>query len=343
MSIPADKSRAHLRRRHRLSHQQIDQWLGERSGNAHLAEKMRQLEKTNAFLTFTDKLREAGFDFVCFKGALLSQRIYGDTTTRIASDIDLLLPVQQLDAFIAFMLQNGFVFTEKNYWSDKPNQRAVVLRRFKHLAFQHPNTKILVEVHWKLTVECPIPHERQLELIHSNLTTLVFQNRAFRVLKPELELVYLMIHGCQHRYKRLKWLMDIRDYPYHQLDMGLFDELIRAFCAETIAALSVAVCRQVFETTPPIATTRRPPGYMLQDIYAHIEAPESEELQLSRFYVGYAFGLQMFTGVNNKLRVMERFFFRREDALELDTAYPALYYLYRPYSVIRRWFVSPPR
>lgn len=336
-AIPSDTSRAHLRRRHRLSHQQIDMLLGERSGAAHLPEKMRQLEKINAFLVFSDQMRAAGFDFVCFKGALLSERIYGDATVRISSDIDILLPVHQLEGFIGFMRARGFDFTEKNYWSDKPNQQAVILHRFKHLAFRHPVTGMLVEVHWKLTVECPIGHERQLERIHANLEQVTFHNRTFQVLRPELELVYLLIHGCQHRYKRLKWLMDIRDYPYQRLDLPLFYDLIRAFHAETILALSVEVCRQVFGVVPPLETERKAPAYMLRDVCAHIEAPEVEDLQISRFYVGYAFGLEMFTGFRNKLLVLERFFFRREDVLGLDTRYTGLYYLYRPYSVVRRW------
>jgi hypothetical protein len=43
-----------------------------------------------------------------------------------------------------------------------------------------------------------------------NLSQLSFAGRTFTVLNPELDLLYLVIHGGLHGFFRLKWLVDIK-------------------------------------------------------------------------------------------------------------------------------------
>jgi len=340
MSIPSDKSRAHLRRRHRLSHQQIDQWLGERSGNAHLAEKMRQLEKTNAFLTFTDQLREAGFDFVCFKGALLSQRIYGDPTVRICKDFDILIEPDQMTTCMGWMLDQGFELMDHNIWSEKPHQQKIIMDFMMHISFFHPQTRLALEIHWSIMHANPIKPEKRRQLIAENTEAMHFSGRSFKVLSPEMELVYLLIHGTNHRYHRLKWLMDIRDYPYHVLDEKQFYTLLKAFKADYCLDQAIQLCKVIFSTDIPLAPIARAPGILTKEALIQIEAPEPRPLTAGNFlprfvhYVSYKWN--RFPGIQGKLLALKELFIQPEDILLLNTRFPILYMLLRPYSFVRQ-------
>ena len=53
-------SREILHNRHRLSHQQIDMWLGENRSKEFLQEKMRQLVKVKNFINLGDLLHQNG-------------------------------------------------------------------------------------------------------------------------------------------------------------------------------------------------------------------------------------------------------------------------------------------
>ncbi|TVQ01115.1 MAG: hypothetical protein EA359_14560, partial [Balneolaceae bacterium] len=83
-------SRETLRHRHRLSHQQIDDILNEKTGKKYLPEKMVQLNKLSQFFDLTSEFDKHNLWYVNLKGPLLSQRIYDDPAVRIWRDFDFL-------------------------------------------------------------------------------------------------------------------------------------------------------------------------------------------------------------------------------------------------------------
>jgi hypothetical protein len=68
-----------LSKRHRLSHQQIDHWLGKIAASF-LQEKLNHLKMLRNFIAITDLLRQNEIPFISLKGPLLSQHIYNDPT-----------------------------------------------------------------------------------------------------------------------------------------------------------------------------------------------------------------------------------------------------------------------
>jgi hypothetical protein len=64
--------RNYLYKRHRLSHQQIDGWLGENRSKEYLPEKLERLEAVKNFLAVTDLFRQSDIHFISLKGPLLS-------------------------------------------------------------------------------------------------------------------------------------------------------------------------------------------------------------------------------------------------------------------------------
>ena len=74
--------RTNLHDRHRLSHEQVDRWLGENRSKEFFREKIDQLEMVNHFLAVTDQLNQRGIVFANIKGPLLSYLIYNDPAVR---------------------------------------------------------------------------------------------------------------------------------------------------------------------------------------------------------------------------------------------------------------------
>jgi hypothetical protein len=58
-------------------------------------------------------------------------------------------------------------------------------------------------------------------IVSENLQEIVFSGRKFTILNRELELLFLLLHGSRHGWERLKWLVDINDYPIDQLNIAI--------------------------------------------------------------------------------------------------------------------------
>ena len=85
------QDREYLIKRHRLSHRQIDNLLGETKSKEFIHTSMQSLEFIKHFIELIDLLKQHNISYINFKGPLLSQLIYGDPTVRFSHDIDILV------------------------------------------------------------------------------------------------------------------------------------------------------------------------------------------------------------------------------------------------------------
>ncbi len=79
------------------------------------------------------------------KGPLLAQELYGDVSMRTSKDLDVLIPVEDVDCAEAVLLQQGYVIKDQklrliNDWKWKDH----------HQSYYHPHKQIQVELHWRL-------------------------------------------------------------------------------------------------------------------------------------------------------------------------------------------------
>jgi hypothetical protein len=89
-----------LHNRHRLSHQQINTWLGEQQNQLVFEEKLQQLNQLSKFLEIADAFIKKDIWFLPLKGPMLSYRIYGDATCRISRDFDFLIKQKDVETTI---------------------------------------------------------------------------------------------------------------------------------------------------------------------------------------------------------------------------------------------------
>ena len=202
---------------------------------AQISDKEREVEARNRMLIWRcqDILDVLGVvDVVPLKGIYFLDNIYADSLgSRVLSDIDLLVPADQLDEAVSRLAaQLGYHETDSSRAS----------RRF------HPHSRLVgdglpLELHTKLavkfiglsdwTVLSPVPAE--------------FLGRGAHVLDDETNLVYMVCHFVKHGpFYCLKWVVDIlRWLELRRPDPSSSLERARALCAEVAFVAGIRVIR----------------------------------------------------------------------------------------------------
>lgn len=341
MSQPTLLNRSILYKRHRLSHQQIDNWLGEKEARNHLPEKFQLMTRTSEFLEIAKSFAENNISFIPLKGPLLSYRIYNDPSYRYFNDLDFLIATDSIEAAIR-------IFNERGYETpvyDLPAEacrRKILYRHMNEILFYNPGKRIGIDLHWQLlTGGRNINDQLLVRLIKSNQIKLSFQGQVFTVFAPEFELLYLIIHGGLHAWRRLKWLVDIRDMTEKmELDQLLFKKLT----GEMNAGRLVALCNQLldiyFPTAKPLPCDTPPSDFLLGFAQYSIRMETDQQKRSFREYLKSTwYTLHVFPVLGYKISMLKNIFFATDlaDSKWIPCS-PLLYYLLSPFWKIKRGF-----
>jgi Uncharacterised nucleotidyltransferase len=334
--IASLQNRNYLHDRHRLSHQQIDSWLGENRSKEFLHEKLKQLEAVKTFLWATDLLRNKGVSFVSLKGPLLSYRIYKDPTVRISHDIDILIEVAAIENTINILVENEYQLMGGYCWPQKQVQQELILGSCHHLSFYNKERSSCIEIHWVLMHGLPVSKKRMKNIIAGNLTEMIFAGRKFTVLNKELEFLFLLIHGSRHGWSRLKWLVDIKDYPASDVDAGIFGKLVWQLNARRIVVQANYFMNKFFHLQLPFSGEDRLPDYFIRFAQCSIDNEIQEEQSTTDLIHTYRYLWLMFPEFNSRCKMVFGALLRPGDISAIDSSFKIMYFLYRPYSFVKR-------
>lgn len=330
------QDRTYLHDRHRLSHQQIDRWLGENRSKEFMHEKLKRLEAVKHFLFVTDLFTQNKISFTSLKGPLLSYRIYRDPAVRISHDIDILIEITAIVPVMKILIENGFHLTEGSVWPQKKAQQELVTSAIHHLSFYNNEFECCVEVHWILMQELPVSLKRQREIIAANLTEIDFAGRKFTVLTKEFELLFLLIHGARHGWSRLKWLIDINEYPMAEMNYSKFEQLVKQLNAGRIIGQTNYLLGKFFNSSLPLKGDDRLAENFTRYALQSIDGELKVKLSTREMIGNYRYLWLMFPGFYYKFRLVTGSLFRPNDTQVIDSSFKVIYYLYRPYSFIKR-------
>ncbi len=241
--------RKDLYQRHRLSHQQIDDLLGEQQHDLVFEEKIEQLGQVAWFLEVTAALRKADIWFVAYKGPLLSYRIYKDSTCRRFKDFDFLVKPDKVQETIDVLGKLGFSPRFFN-WPSSRNKEKRLLLFLNQYTLDHPLKEISVEIHWSLVKYPAVLPKKMTSVVNENLQLTTFAGKQFNQFTLELELLHLVIHGGLHTWSRLKWLLDIHEIVSRfEIDKIKFENLVEHLQAKRLVGLCNALLSHFFPGT----------------------------------------------------------------------------------------------
>ncbi|WP_424767312.1 nucleotidyltransferase domain-containing protein [Paenibacillus sp. sgz302251] len=175
------------------------------------------------------------------KGPVLGSDLYGDISLRTSGDLDILIPIQDLDVVEELLIKLGYVKDEYiqailNDWK----------WRHHHITFFHLKKGIKIEVHWRLN---PGPgkepgfnelwERRRISKITSNPVSYLGREDLF---------LFLVSHGARHGWSRLRWLADIDQISKQNLNISSLRHLLKKYQLLHIGAQALILTSQLFQT-----------------------------------------------------------------------------------------------
>lgn len=211
------------------------------------------------------ELEDAAIKTVLLKGPILSERLYGDATVRLSTDLDLLIRPADLDRAVQALHPLGYKAP------DGPAEQ-YYRRHHHHLALDRPKGP-RVELHFRAFTGFGI-EIRAEEFVERSGRYPSSRGLACSILSPEDELLFLAIHAAGHGLARLGWLYDIkiwlRKYPH--VHWPIVFARARRRQVEKALAFTLAVVHCWFGVAIP--SSKRPTRYEHQLLVWSENCPE---------------------------------------------------------------------
>lgn len=180
---------------------------------------------------------------VALKGPILADRIYADPALRAATDLDLLVPEDQLERSVAVLL--GLGFRRGSAMVDAYQRRH--LHHLQLLRSPGPD----VELHFtpQSGFAARLPADAFLARSVPHRTG---RGTALRVLAPEDELIALAVHAAGHLLSRGEWLLDLVLFVerHPTLDWRTVEERAAAYGCRRALAYALGRVRELGAAVP---------------------------------------------------------------------------------------------
>ncbi|MDF2834497.1 MAG: Renal dipeptidase [Paenibacillus sp.] len=227
------------------------------------------------------------------KGPVIAADLYGDVSLRTSCDLDMLVPMDRLEAAEGLLVSQGYV---------KDDYITSVLNDWKwrhhHITFHHPAKGIKVEVHWRLN---PSPSkEPGFEELWNRRRQSSLISRPIYFLGREDLFMFLVSHGARHGWSRLRWLLDIKQLMNQKVDWPKLAAHLRKHQMLHIGGQALFLAAKLLaaplrEEMKPILTTRKA-GWLAEDTMFYMERmvnlhspPVPKDIE--QYHKQYLFGL----------------------------------------------------
>jgi hypothetical protein len=272
----------------------------------------------------------AGVPVVPLKGVALADRLYGDITRRVCSDIDVLVPRHAVPRAIAELRAVGYS-PENELWA-RPSDVELFLGSDIEAAFRRRvhAASPLVDLHWDITRRWRTDSKAIEDLWAEASPTTLWEVSAYR-LSPEWELLYLVVHAVRHRWGALKWLVDIHDYcSAHVVDWDRLGAKADRFGWGRALRMTLGLCRALLGTGVPDALAQEAPRWALAQLHGS-DGKWKDSWIPARVLDRRADRLRYVFRLLLQPTILERRIIRLPAALSL------LYYVLRPLRLATRW------
>lgn len=171
------------------------------------ATALDNLRNYGQFRRVAQALREQGIPVIALKGLHLAERVYRDISLRPMSDLDLLVPREQLEQAVAIVQGLDYGFAE-----DLAGAAGAMLDIKCNIGFAHRDLDVWLELHWSLD-EPPARYTAVLEDIWRSAVPARLGDADALVMAPEFLLLHVCAHlACNHTFAfSLRALCDIAE------------------------------------------------------------------------------------------------------------------------------------
>jgi len=249
------------------------------------------------------------------------------------------MSLKSVNKAIQVLIERGYKPVYYNWPIEKRRQR-LVSKHTNQFFLHHPQKSSSIELHWKLFKYHIRDDDTVSRLIAQNVIHINYEGRNFSVFNNEFELLYLVIHGGLHAWRRLKWLVDVNEFLVkYKIKEDKFQQLADKLNAERL----VTLCNSLLDIYYPgsnIVSTNSENLTFLTD-YAISQLTQERDVEydsVSGFKKYVSFKMKTFPGTKFKLSILKNLMFSVEDIgnnrLPSNTFF---FYVYRPFGKFIRW------
>ena len=212
----------------------------------------------DALVRLLSGLGRAGIQAVPLKGPALAQSVYGDTSLRACSDLDVLVPRDVVAPAFQLLVADGYRPADR--CPVQPSDVDFLVQSAMEYGFASPagTFSYLLELHWDIAWRWRADTAMLDDLWASARPHKYWGTDAW-ALSPEWELLFLAVHAARHRWQGLKWLVDIHELCTRaKLDWDALTDTARGYGLERVLSLGLSACESLFETPLPPEYAGRP-------------------------------------------------------------------------------------
>ena len=167
----------------------------------------RALENTVELVRLTKSLEAVGVSAMTLKGPCLAMQAYGDIALRNAGDIDLLVPLEDIEKADKVLKENGYRIGDTGF--EMTEAQKIHYRKFRnhHRYFDEGRSKA-IEVHWRLH-SVPLLLPLGFEELWQRAERVKVAGHPAAVMSARDMELHLCTHGATHVWLRLQWIADI--------------------------------------------------------------------------------------------------------------------------------------
>ena len=171
-------------------------------------QKIKSLRLTAELTTIAKLFRQQGLETISLKGPLMTIELYGNLSDRHQGDIDLLGSVKDLHKVRLLLEGLGYQLEGDAGMLSTALRFKAYMKSTQHVLFVNHQKKVRLEYHYRLFKNpnlMPLP----LEELKQNLREIQYGGVTIKRLSLLDSVLYLFVHGSNHEWYRLKWLLDI--------------------------------------------------------------------------------------------------------------------------------------
>jgi hypothetical protein len=285
---------------------------------------------TGELFRLLDVFQQNHIPVAAFKGAVLAETIYGDLCLREFTDLDIIVHSMDVSKAADILSARGYQaqFTDEDF-------RSTFLGHQGAYVFLHPQTGVLVDLHWQLSWNGE-PFSLEAAEIWPRLSEAMIAGRKVPTLVGEDLALLLAAHGTKEGWKYLKWVCDFAELlrKCHSLNWtSIFEQAKRSNCSRALQLAIILASTLLNAPVPPelIDKARSNPAVLALAEKALLRMQRIvREGELTEFLNG----LQTHDRLRDRLLPIAIFFIRRTlgdyRTMPLPKSLWNIYYLIRP-------------
>lgn len=222
-----------------------------------LSERRRHIAMENAalaarLLQVDAALRSAGVEYLAYKGPAMAVMLYGDVALRQFTDLDILLPPQDVTRALQALRSLGLAPAA----GLSTRQLAHRLRFDCQVELASGPEAPHLDVHWR-AVPPHLAWELPVAELLQRVQHITLGGRSIPVPSREDLLLLLCVHGAKHAWSRLQWLADVAVLlacgPPPDVEAVL--QKARSTGAERMLRVGLALASELLDAPAPLSAS----------------------------------------------------------------------------------------